>query len=248
MFERFTDQAIKVIWLAQEESRRLGHNLVGTEQILLGLVGEQTGIAAKVLRRLGANLEDTRLESEKLSDRGDRAVFSEMPFTPDAKSLLQLSWNEARQLGAQSIDTEHLLLGLTKLPDGYAAQVLNRLGISLETVRQAILIDLCRAAGSLSHPSVIESTKDSNSGPQESLSQQSTERSPSAEFDPWAALVEVAVPFKDPGSANDRLFDRLSARSITCVMHAREFAAQTNRPLDANALFFGLLADSRIKC
>lgn len=99
MFERFTEKAIKVIMLAQEEARRLGHNFVGTEQILLGLIGEGTGIAAKVLKSMGINLKDSRVEVEKIIGRGSGFVAVEIPFTPRAKRVLELSLEEARQLG-----------------------------------------------------------------------------------------------------------------------------------------------------
>lgn len=99
MFERFTEKAIKVIMLAQEEARRLGHNFVGTEQILLGLIGEGTGIAAKVLKSMGVNLKDARVEVEKIIGRGNGFVAVEIPFTPRAKRVLELSLEEARQLG-----------------------------------------------------------------------------------------------------------------------------------------------------
>jgi len=99
MFERFTEKAIKVVMLAQEEARRLGHNFVGTEQILLGLIGESTGIAAKVLKSMGVNLKDARVEVEKIIGRGSGFVAVEIPFTPRAKRVLELSLEEARQLG-----------------------------------------------------------------------------------------------------------------------------------------------------
>lgn len=113
MFERFTEKAIKVIMLAQEEARRLGHNFVGTEQILLGLIGEGTGVAAKVLKSMGVNLKDARIEVEKIIGRGSGFVAVEIPFTPRAKRVLELSLEEARQLGHNYIGTEHLLLGLS---------------------------------------------------------------------------------------------------------------------------------------
>lgn len=99
MFERFTEKAIKVVMLAQEEARRLGHNFVGTEQILLGLIGESTGIAAKVLKSMGVSLKDARVEVEKIIGRGSGFVAVEIPFTPRAKRVLELSLEEARQLG-----------------------------------------------------------------------------------------------------------------------------------------------------
>ena len=105
MFERFTEKAIKVIMLAQEEARRLGHNFVGTEQILLGLIGEGTGIAAKVLKSMGINLKDARVEVEKIIGRGSGFVAVEIPFTPRAKRVLELSLEEARQLGKTSFSS-----------------------------------------------------------------------------------------------------------------------------------------------
>src|ERR1700683_1458858 len=99
MFERFTEKAIKVIMLAQEEARRLWHNFLGTEQILLGLIGEGTGTAAQTLKSLGVNLKDARIETEKIIGRGSGFVAVEIPWTPRAKRVRELAWDEARQLG-----------------------------------------------------------------------------------------------------------------------------------------------------
>ena len=139
MFERFTEKAIKVIMLAQEEARRLGHNFVGTEQILLGLIGEGTGVAAKVLKSLGVNLKDSRIEVEKIIGRGSGFVAVEIPFTPRAKRVLELSLEEARQLGHNYIGTEHLLLGLIREGEGVAARVLENLNIDLTKVRTQVI-------------------------------------------------------------------------------------------------------------
>jgi ATP-dependent Clp protease ATP-binding subunit ClpC len=139
MFERFTEKAIKVIMLAQEEARRLGHNFVGTEQILLGLIGEGTGVAAKVLRSMGVNLKDARVEVEKIIGRGSGFVAVEIPFTPRAKRVLELSLEEARQLGHNYIGTEHLLLGLIREGEGVAARVLENLGVDLAKVRTQVI-------------------------------------------------------------------------------------------------------------
>jgi ATP-dependent Clp protease ATP-binding subunit ClpC len=139
MFERFTEKAIKVIMLAQEEARRLGHNFVGTEQILLGLIGEGTGVAAKVLRSMGVNLKDARIEVEKIIGRGSGFVAVEIPFTPRAKRVLELSLEEARQLGHNYIGTEHLLLGLIREGEGVAARVLENLGVDLSKVRTQVI-------------------------------------------------------------------------------------------------------------
>ncbi|MUL38302.1 ATP-dependent Clp protease ATP-binding subunit [Gloeocapsopsis dulcis] len=139
MFEYFTDKAIKVIMLSQEETRRLGHNLVGTEQILLGLIGEGTGVAAKVLTELGVSLQDTRTEVEKIIGRENRFVPAELPFTPKVKRVFEQALAEARQLGNNYIDTEHILLGLLREGDGVAAKVLSNLGIHPEEIRTAVI-------------------------------------------------------------------------------------------------------------
>ncbi|KAJ6410503.1 hypothetical protein OIU84_007281 [Salix udensis] len=139
MFERFTEKAIKVIMLAQEEARRLGHNFVGTEQILLGLIGEGTGIAAKVLKSMGINLKDARVEVEKIIGRGSGFVAVEIPFTPRAKRVLELSLEEARQLGHNYIGSEHLLLGLLREGEGVAARVLENLGADPSNIRTQVI-------------------------------------------------------------------------------------------------------------
>lgn len=138
MFQRFTEKAIKVIMLAQEEARRLGHNFVGTEQILLGLVGEGTGIAAKTLKSMGINLKDARVEVEKIIGRGSGFVAVEIPFTPRAKRVLEFAWDEARQFGHNYIGTEHLLLGLVREAEGVAARVLENMGVDLTKIRSHV--------------------------------------------------------------------------------------------------------------
>ncbi|MFM7408972.1 MAG: ATP-dependent Clp protease ATP-binding subunit [Cuspidothrix sp.] len=139
MFEHFTSEAIRVIMLAQEEARRLGHNFVGTEQILLGLMGEGTGVAAKVLADLGVNLKEARREVEKIIGRGSGFVPPEIPFTPKVKSLFEQSFREAYGLGHNYINTEHLLLGLTEAGEGVAAKVLQNLGVDLPVIRSAVM-------------------------------------------------------------------------------------------------------------
>jgi ATP-dependent Clp protease ATP-binding subunit ClpC len=139
MFERFTEKAIKVIMLAQEEARRLGHNFVGTEQILLGLIGEGTGIAAQVLKSMNVNLKDSRIEVEKIIGRGSGFVAVEIPFTPRAKRVLELSLEEARQLGHNYIGTEHLLMGLVREGEGVAARVLENLAVDVSSIRAEVI-------------------------------------------------------------------------------------------------------------
>ncbi len=139
MFERFTKQAIKVIMRAQEESRRLGHNFVGTEQILLGLLDDKDSIAGSVLKAQGVNLKDARVEVEKIIHRGSGFVAVEIPFTPRSKRALELSWKESKSFGKNYIGAEHLLLGLIKEGDGVACRVLKNFGVSLPALRQAII-------------------------------------------------------------------------------------------------------------
>ena len=158
MFERFTEKAIKVIMLAQEEARRLGHNFVGTEQVLLGLIGEGTGVAAKTLKSMGVNLKDARTEVEKIIGRGSGFVAVEIPFTPRAKRVLELSWDEARQLGHNYIGTEHLLLGLIREDQGVAARVLETLGVDLNKIRSNVIKILGE-----SKPQVVSSGASSSS-------------------------------------------------------------------------------------
>jgi ATP-dependent Clp protease ATP-binding subunit ClpA len=152
MFERFTEKAIKVIMLTQEEARRLGHNFVGTEQILLGLIGESTGVAAKVLKSMGIDLKDARIEVEKIIGRGSGFVAVEIPFTPRAKRVLELSLEEARQLGHNYIGTEHLLLGLIREVEGVAVRVLEQLDVDLADVRNQIIRMLGEDRGFDSNP------------------------------------------------------------------------------------------------
>lgn len=139
MFERFTEKAIKVVMLAQEEARRLGHNFVGTEQILLGLIGESTGIAAKVLKTLGINLKEARIEVEKIIGRGSGFVAVEIPFTPRAKRVLEMSLEEARGLNHNYIGTEHILLGLLREGEGVSARVLETLGADTGNIRAEVV-------------------------------------------------------------------------------------------------------------
>ena len=130
----FTEKAIKAIMLAQDEARRLGHNFVGTDKILLGLIGEGTGVAAKVLKSVGVNLKDARIEVEKIIGLGSGDVEVEIPFTPRAKTVLEFSLEEAQQLGHNYIGTEHLLLGLIREGEGVAVRVLENLGVDLSKV------------------------------------------------------------------------------------------------------------------
>ena len=138
MFERFTDRARRVVVLAQEEARMLNHNYIGTEHILLGLIHEGEGVAAKALESLGISLEAVRQQVEEIIGQGQQAPSGHIPFTPRAKKVLELSLREALQLGHNYIGTEHILLGLIREGEGVAAQVLVKLGADLGRVRQQV--------------------------------------------------------------------------------------------------------------
>jgi ATP-dependent Clp protease ATP-binding subunit ClpC len=139
MFERFTDRARRVVVLSQEEARMLNHNYIGTEHILLGLIHEGEGVAAKALESLGISLEAVRQQVEEIIGQGQQAPSGHIPFTPRAKKVLELSLREALQLGHNYIGTEHILLGLIREGEGVAAQVLVKLGADLNRVRQQVI-------------------------------------------------------------------------------------------------------------
>src|SRR6476646_1602097 len=139
MFERFTDKALQVIMLAQEESRRLGHNFVGTEQILLGLLGEGSGVAFKVLKSFGVTIKDARVEVERLIGRGSGFVAVEIPFTPRAKKILEMAMQQGRDFGHSYINTEHLLLAIIEDKNGVGNRVLLNLGVNLTKLKTEVL-------------------------------------------------------------------------------------------------------------
>src|SRR6202030_1761348 len=135
-FDKFTERSRKVLSLAQEEAQRFQHNYIGTEHLLLGLVREGEGVAAKVLQNLGVKLPKVRSEVENIIGRGDRIVLGEIGLTPRSKKVIELAVDEARRLNHQYIGTEHLLLGLVREGEGIAAGVLANFGIRLEQVRK----------------------------------------------------------------------------------------------------------------
>jgi ATP-dependent Clp protease ATP-binding subunit ClpA len=139
MFERFTDRARQVVALAGEEARILNHDYIGSEHILLGLIREGDGLAARSLESLGISLEAVRRQVEEIIGRGQQAPSGHIPFTPRAKKVLELSLRESLQLGHNYIGTEHILLGLLREGDGVAAQVLVRLGADLNRVREQVI-------------------------------------------------------------------------------------------------------------
>ena len=139
MFDRFTDRARRVMVLAQEEARMLNHDYIGTEHILLGLIHEGEGVAAKALESLGISLDAVRQQVEEIIGRGQEAPSGHIPFTPRAKKVLELSLREAQQLGHNYIGTEHILLGLIREGSGVAAQVLVKLSADLNQARQRVV-------------------------------------------------------------------------------------------------------------
>jgi ATP-dependent Clp protease ATP-binding subunit ClpC len=146
VFERFTDRARRTVVFAQEEARMLNHNYIGTEHILLGLLREDEGVAARALTTLGVSLEAVRRDVGEIVGRGSEAPRGHIPFTPRAKKVLELSLREALQLGHNYIGTEHILLGLIREGEGVAAQVLQKLGADLDRVRQTVVQLLSRYA------------------------------------------------------------------------------------------------------
>ncbi len=142
MFEFFTEEAIKAVMLAQEEARRLGHNFVSTEQILLGVVREGTSIAAQVLTDLGITLDYVRAEAENITGRGSGVIPAELPFTPSVKRLFEQAIQESRQLGQRQVEPEHLLLAITVEGEGVAARVLQNLGVVLPELRERLLAEM----------------------------------------------------------------------------------------------------------
>ena len=139
MFERFTDRARRVVVLAQDEARRLNHDYIGTEHLLLGLIHEGEGVAAKALDSLGIRLEAVRQQVEEIIGQGKGMPAGHIPFTPRAKKVLELSLREAMDLGHNYIGTEHMLLGLIREGEGVAARVLVTLGADLDRVRDRVV-------------------------------------------------------------------------------------------------------------
>jgi ATP-dependent Clp protease ATP-binding subunit ClpC len=154
MFERFTERARRVVVLAQEESRLLSHNYIGSEHLLLGLLAEREGVAARALESLNVTLTAAREQVEEIIGPGQQQPSGHIPFTPRAKKILELSLREALTVGSEVIDTEHLLLGLLDEGDGVGAQILQRLGATAQAVREAVvrLIEAEPEAGVVAGP------------------------------------------------------------------------------------------------
>jgi len=138
MFERFTEGAVKVIMISQEEARRMGHNFVGTEQLLLGVIGQKHGIGARALKKMKLTLKKLRKEIELYIGRGKGYVSSDIPFTPRAKRVLEIALQESKDLGQNFIGSEHLLLALINEKDGIAKRTLDKLRVNIRTLRHLI--------------------------------------------------------------------------------------------------------------
>ena len=147
MFERFTERARQVVVLAQDEARALGHQHIGSEHLLLGLIRENEGIAARVLASLGVGLDEARADVVRIVGRGEGTPTGQIPFTPRGKRALELSLRESQELSHNYIGTEHLLLGLARLDDGVANEILTARGITAERIRAEVLSALGGAAG-----------------------------------------------------------------------------------------------------
>ena len=140
MFERFTERARQVVVLAQDEARALGHRYIGTEHLLLGLLREEEGLAARALASLNVTIEEVRAKVERIVGRGEGdAETGQIPFTPRAKKTLELALRESQALGHDYIGTEHILLGLARQDDGVAGQILSALGVDVDTIRRHVI-------------------------------------------------------------------------------------------------------------
>src|SRR5690554_770205 len=180
MFGRFTERAQKVVVLSQEEARRLGHNVVGTEHILLGLAAKGEGVAARALQAIGISLEKVRAEVEKVIGRGEGAMQGNIGFTPRAKRVLELAFDEARQLGHTYIGTEHILLGLIREGEGIAAQILRNLGADLESMRTQVI----ELLGGSVYPGTKQGTRKSKTPTLEQFGRDLTDMAREGKLDP----------------------------------------------------------------
>ncbi len=138
-FPRFTEAAIKVVMLAQEEALRLDHHYVGTEHLLLGMIGEDKGIAARSLKEQGVTIKEARQQAEIITGRGSGARSVQLPFTPKSKRVLEMAWDEARKLDHNYVSTEHLLLALICEGQGVGERILYNLGVDQEALRDSVL-------------------------------------------------------------------------------------------------------------
>jgi ATP-dependent Clp protease ATP-binding subunit ClpA len=225
MFERFTDRARRVVVLAQEEARMFNHNYIGTEHLLLGLIREGEGVAAKALESLGISLDVVRQQVEEIIGQGQQEPSGHIPFTKRAKKALELSLRESVQLGHNYIGTEHILLGLLREGDGVAAQVLVKLGADLNRVRQQV-IQLLHGSGKRTSPPL----------PDDALARIDTLDHRLAAIERWAGMrpdldeldQEIALACREKEAAIDRQdFEAAAAtrdkeKQLLAVRAARE--------------------------
>jgi ATP-dependent Clp protease ATP-binding subunit ClpC len=153
LFERFTERSRQVVVLAQDEARALKHNYIGTEHLLLGLLREDEGLAARVLESLDITVEEVRAQVERVVGRGDEPLTGQIPFTPRAKKVLELALREALVLGHNYIGTEHILLGIIRENEGVAARILLDFNADPEKVRDAVIRIVSEPSGSSKEPS-----------------------------------------------------------------------------------------------
>ena len=195
MFERFTDRARRVVVLAQEEARMLSHNYIGTEHILLGLIHEGEGVAARTLESMNISLEAVRRQIEEIIGHGQATPTGHIPFTPRAKKVLELSLRESLQLGANYIGTEHILLGLIREGEGVAAEVLQKLGADLNRVRQTVIQVLS------GYPAASEEIPTTGSTPASGTKRWTPASGPSC---PWCSLpLEGSLAYRTMVAAPD---------------------------------------------
>src|SRR4051812_1332001 len=181
-FDKFTDRARKVLTLAQDEAQRFNHNYIGTEHLLLGLVREGEGVAARVLENMNVELAKVRTAVEFIIGRGDRPVVGEVGLTPRAKRVIELAIDEARRLGHNYIGTEHLLLGLVREGEGIAAGVLESLGVNLDKVRHEVIRVLSQSSSA--GPSAQETKRASKTPTVDQLGINLTDAARAGKLDP----------------------------------------------------------------
>ena len=266
MFERFTEKAIKVVMLSQEESRRLGHNFVGTEQILLGLIGEGTGVAYKVLRSVNLTLKDARMEVERIIGRGSGFVAVEIPFTPRAKRVLENSIEESRDLGHGYIGTEHILLALLDEDDGVAWRLFDDLKIDVEKLRADVLMAIGADSSDLNAVAlVIGGEDDDREYSLEEYTTNITEQAKEGKLDPVVGrakeierVIQILVRRKknnpvligEPGvgktAVAEGLAQRIIQRDVPDILEEKEIVALDIGLLLAGTKYRGEFED-RIK-
>src|SRR5258707_6889140 len=230
-FDKFTERARKVLRLAQEEAQRFQHNYIGTEHLLLGLVREDEGVAAKVLHNLGVDLQKVRSSVEDIIGRGDRIVLGEIGLTPRAKQVIELSVDEARRMNHHYIGKEHLLLGLIREGEGIAVGVLERLGVNLEQARRQTLVVL---SGGVQEPR-----------------QEETEEVEIPDQDKDRAINQESVQDEDdrpPGSTRGQMdrFDKFSVRARRVMESAQQEAEHFHHPyIGTEHVLLGLVRENK---